>query len=190
MDQAWEWIYLFFIKAATLLDTALSPLEILGPGFVIFFLSLSIVLVTRVISKFYVTQRYITLKEEFEHWKHIRDEALKHPDKEKGKRLARNVDKAELNKVYYDFFFEGLLKNFITNVIPILFMASYITTVYTPETLMERFGRKWVFSVSFGSSPVNFSSFFWFVISIILSFLLFFIIKKVIKKKYAATKTD
>lgn len=188
MDQVWERIHFFLNKVAMLLDTALSPLEILGPGFIIFFLAFSIVMVTRIIAKFYVTKRYITLKEEFEHWQSIREEAMKQPDKEKGKRMARNIDKAELNKVYYDYFFEGLMKNFITNVIPILFMASYVTTIYTPETLMERFGKKWVFSVSFGSSPVHFSSFFWFVVSVILSFLLFFFVKKMIKKRNAHEK--
>ena len=105
---------------------------------------------------------------------------------DKGKRLARNIDKAELNKVYYDYFFEGLLKNFITNVIPILFMVTYVTTVYTPETLLKRFGDEWVFSFSIGSSfQMDISSMFWFVICIILSFTLFIILKLVYKKLYA-----
>jgi hypothetical protein len=132
-----------------------------------------------------VTKRFITLKKEFKHWQGIREEAMKHPDREKGKRLARNIDKAELNKVYYDYFFEGLLKNFITNVIPILFMATYVTTVYTPATLLKRFGDEWVFSFSIGESfHMDISSLFWFVICIILSFILFIILKLVFKKLY------
>jgi hypothetical protein len=190
LDGIWEVIYAFLNKTVIFLDNLFSPLEIFGPGFVIFFLAVLIVLITRIIARFYVTKRYITLKKEFEHWQGIREEALKHPDKEKGKRLARNVDKAELNKVYYDYFFEGLLKNFITNVIPILFMVTYVTTVYTPQALLERFGAKWVFSFSFGSSfQINMSSLFWFVICIILSFILVIILKQVFKKWYANKKT-
>jgi len=185
MDRTWEMIYTFLNKVAVFLDTLFSPLEILGPGFVIFFLAFLIVIITRVMSRFYVTKRYLILKKEFEHWQGIREEAMKHPDKEKGKRLARNIDKAELNKVYYDYFFEGLLKNFITNVMPILFMVTYVTTVYTPETLLKRFGNKWVFSFSIGESfHMDVSSLFWFVICIILSFTLFIILKRVFKKLY------
>jgi len=185
MDRIWEVIYAFLNKAVVFLDTLFSPLEIFGPGFLIFFLAFLIVIITRIISRFYVTKRFITLKKEFKHWQGIREEAMKHPDREKGKRLARNIDKAELNKVYYDYFFEGLLKNFITNVIPILFMATYVTTVYTPETLLKRFGDEWVFSFSFGESfHMDISSLFWFVICIILSFILFIILKLVFKKLY------
>jgi Na+-transporting methylmalonyl-CoA/oxaloacetate decarboxylase gamma subunit len=188
LDRVWEVIYTFLTKSVVFLDNLFSPLEILGPGFVIFFLAFLIVLITRIIGRFYVTKRYITLKKEFEHWQGIREEAMKHPDREKGKRLARNIDKAELNKVYYDYFFEGLLKNFITNVIPILFMVTYVTTVYTPETLLKRFGEKWVFSFSFGTSlQINMSSLFWFIICIILSFILFVILKTLFKK-YDANK--
>lgn len=186
MDRVWEVIYTFLNKVVVFLDTLFSPLEILGPGVVIFLLAFLIVIITRVIARFYVTKRYVILKKEFEHWQGIREEALKHPDMDKGKRLARNIDKAELNKVYYDYFFEGLLKNFITNVIPILFMVTYVTTVYTPETLLKRFGDEWVFSFSIGSSfQMDISSMFWFVICIILSFTLFIILKLVYKKLYA-----
>ena len=185
LDRVWEVIYTFLNKAVVFFDTLFSPLEIFGPGFVIFFLALLIVLITRIIARFYVTKRYLTLKKEFEHWQGIREEAMKHPDPEKGKRLARNIDKAELNKVYYDYFFEGLLKNFITNVMPILFMVTYVTTVYTPATLLKRFGNEWVFSFSIGESfHMDVSSLFWFVICIILSFTLFIILKRVFKKLY------
>lgn len=185
LDRVWEVILNFLNKSVVVIDTIFSPLEFLGPGIVIFLLAFLIVCITRVISRFYVTQRYITLKKKFEHWQGVREEAMKHPDREKGKRLARNIDKAELNKVYYDYFFEGLLKNFITNVIPILFMVTYVTTVYTPATLLKRFGDEWVFSFSIGESfHMDISSLFWFVICIILSFVLFIILQLVFKKLY------
>ena len=190
LDRIWDVIYTFLNKTVVFMDTLFSPLEILGPGVVIFFLAFLIVLITRIIARFYVTKRYLTLKKEFEHWQGIRDEALKHPDREKGKRLARNIDKAELNKVYYDYFFEGLLKNFITNVIPILFMVTYVTTVYTPQTLLKRFGDKWVFSFSFGSSfQMNISSLLWFVICVFLLFILVAVLKQIFKKRYVNKKT-
>jgi Na+-transporting methylmalonyl-CoA/oxaloacetate decarboxylase gamma subunit len=189
LDRVWEVILAFLNKSVVFLDTIFSPLEFMGPGVVIFLLAFLIVCITRVISRFYVTQRYLTLKKEFKHWQGIREEALKHPDITKGKRLARNIDKAELNKVYYDYFFEGLLKNFITNVIPILFMVTYVTTVYTPQTLIKRFGKEWVFSFSIGSSfHMNIGSLFWFVICIILSFILFIVLKLIFKKYYAKKK--
>jgi len=74
----------------------------------------------------------------------------------------------------------------MVNVLPILLVVSYVTTVYTPANLLERFGKQWVFSFSFGSSStVNVSSMLWFVICIILSYIIFAILKMVIKKLYA-----
>jgi len=191
LDQVWEIILTFLNKVVVVLDTLFSPLEVMGPGVVIFLLAFIIICITRILSHFYVTKRYITLKKDFEHWQGIREEAMKHPDREKGKRLARNIDKAELNKVYYDYFFEGLLKNFITNVIPILFVATYVITVYTPQTLLERFGDKWVFAFSIGSSfQMNISSLFWFVICIIVSFILFMVLKLIFFKKHHGNKKN
>ena len=185
LDKVWELIYAFLSSTVVFLDTLLSPLEFLGPGAVIFLLAFLVVIFTRILSQFYVTKRYIRLEKEYRYWQGIREEAMKHPDSTKGKRLARNVDKAELNKAYYDYFFEGLLKHFIVNVLPILLMVSYITKIYTPQTMLKRFGEKWVFSFSFGSSsPIDVGSLLWFVICLILSFILFAVIKKVFKKRY------
>ncbi|MBC8442124.1 MAG: hypothetical protein H8D87_20850 [Deltaproteobacteria bacterium] len=184
LDRAWELIYAFLTGVVVFLNTLFSPLEALGPGFVIFVLAFIVVIFTRIIARFYVTKRYVHLGKQFQHWKGVRDEAIKHPDREKGKALAKNIDQAELNKAYYDYFFEGLLKHFIGNVLPILLMVSYITTIYTPANLLKRFGEKWVFSFTFRSSQVNVSSLLWFVICLILSFILWAVIKKVIKKRY------
>jgi len=190
MDRTWEVISAFLNNLMILLDTFFSPLEFMGPGFVIFVLSFLVVIVTKSLSRFYRTKRYVTLEKDFQHWKRIREEALKHPDREKGKTLAKNIDQAKLNKVYYDYFFEGLLKHFITNVLPILLMVAYVTKVYTPATLLNRFGKKWVFSFSFGSaSQVNVSSMLWFVVCLILSFIFFAILKKGYKTKNAKKKT-
>lgn len=181
MDIAWEHIEAFLTIIVAVLGKLFSPLEVFGPAIVIFVLSFLVVCLTKFLSKVYVTRRYLKLKKAFEHWRKIRETALKHPDREKGKTLAKNIDQAQLNKAYYDYFFEGLLKNLITTVLPILLMAAYITRVYTPQTLLTRFGDKWVLSLSFGTSPVNFSSLFWFVVCLILSFILFTLFKNVLK---------
>ena len=185
LDRVWDLIYAFLTRAVVFIDTLFSPLESFGPGVVIFFLAFLVVIVTRILARFYVTKRYVKLEKEYLHWQGIRQEAMKHPDREKGKALAKNVDQAQLNRAYYDYFFEGLLKHFFTNVLPILLMVSYVTTVYTPETLFKRFGEKWVFSFSFGaSSQVNVSSLLWFVICLIVSFVLFAVVNRIYQKRY------
>ncbi len=186
LDRVWEVIYSFLNNTIMFLDALFSPLEVFGPGVVIFFLAFLSICTTRIISKFYVTKRYILLEKEFHHWQGVRKEALNHPDGEKGKALAKNIDQAELNKAYYDYFFEGMLKHFIGNVLPVLLMVSYVTSVYTPEALLERFGEKWVFSLTLGSSfHVDVSSLFWFVLCLLPSFLLIAVLKKVYKIRYA-----
>ncbi len=186
LDRVWGVIELFLNSTVVFLDTILSPLEIFGPGVVIFILALLIAAITRLLSRFYVTKRYIKLEKEFHHWQGVRQEAMKHPDREKGKALAKNIDQAELNRAYYDYFFEGLLKNFITTVLPILLMVAYVTKVYTPQNLMQRFDKEWVFSISFGSSfEINASSLLWFVVCLIISFIFWAILKTVFKNRYA-----
>ncbi len=182
LDRLWGQIELYLNATVMFIDRGLSPLEVLGPGFVIFILALGVAVLTRVFSRFYVTKRYLRLEKEFRHWQQIREEAMKHPDAEKGKLLAKNVDQAKLNHVYYDYFFEGLMKSFITNVLPILVVASYVTTVYTPSTLMQRFGTRWVYSFGSGSSLVNISSLFWYIICLLFSFVLIFLVKILVSK--------
>jgi len=183
LDRVWEPIEAFLNGAVVFIDTLFAPLEIFGPAVVIFCLAFLVVVVTRTIAKFYVTKRYIKLEKEYKYWQGVREEAMKHSDREKGKALAKNIDQAELNKAYYDYFFEGLLKHFIVNVLPILLMVSYLTKVYTPQNLLKRFGEEYIFSFSFGSSsPINVSSLLWFVICLLLSYILFAALKKIFLK--------
>ncbi|MCG8638126.1 MAG: hypothetical protein MI862_00230 [Desulfobacterales bacterium] len=183
LDKAWDYIEIVLAYAVSLLDRMVSPFEVLGPAAVIFLLTFLVVLLTRFLSKYFVTKRYLALKEEFEHWHKIRKEALKHPDPDKGKALARNIDQAELNRAYYDYFFEGLLKNIAATILPVLLAAAYITTKYRPENLLDRFGSEWVLVISLGRTPIQFSSFFWFVICLILSFVIYAVVKNSFKKK-------
>ncbi|MCD4675539.1 MAG: hypothetical protein K8S18_06015 [Desulfobacula sp.] len=185
LDRVWEPIEAFLNGTVVFMDTLFSPLELFGPAVVIFLLAFLVVIITRTIARFYITKRYVRLEKQFKHWHGVREEAMKHPDREKGKALAKNIDQAQLNKAYYDYFFEGLLKHFIVNVLPILFMVAYVANVYTPQTLLKRFGEEWVFSFSLGSSSqTNVSSLLWFVICLILSFILFAVLKMIYKKRY------
>ncbi|MCD4743806.1 MAG: TMCO1/EMC3 family protein [Desulfobacteraceae bacterium] len=189
LDKIWEPIEAFLNYTIVSLDRILSPLEVFGPWFVIFILAFAIVILTRIIARFYVTKRYLKLEKEFKHWHGVREEAMKQSDRKKGKALAKNIDQAELNKAYYDYFFEGLLKHFATNVLPILLMVAYVTKVYTPQTLLSRFGEKWIFSFSLGStSPTNVSSLLWFIICLIFSFILYAVLKMIFKKKICQKK--
>ena len=189
LDNAWGYIEFFLNYSIRVMDKIFSPLEAIGPWFVIFILAFLVVIFTRIMARLYVTKRHVSLEKEFYHWKDVRDEAMKHPDRKKGKALAKNIDQAQLNKAYYDFFFEGLLKNFITNVLPILLMIAYVVKIYTPETLLNKFGKEWIFSFSLGSSfHMDISSLFWFLICLILSFILFAVLKMVYRKRYAKKK--
>lgn len=187
MDKAWEHIEAAIYNAVIIIDRLISIFEFLGAPVLLFLIALGIVLSTRFISKHFVTQRYKELKKEFEHWQSVRAQALNHPDPEKGKRLARNIDQAELNKAYYDYFFEGMLKNILCNVLPILVTAAYLIKTYTPEVLLERFGQAHVFLLTFGHTRIEVSSLFWYVISLLVCYILYGGFKVVTWKKSKTT---
>ncbi len=183
VDRLWDFIEIYLDKITLFMDKIISPLDVLGPGVVIFILAFVTVIFTRIMAKFYVTKRYIQLEKEYEHWKALRDEALKHDDREKGKRLARNIDSAKLNQAFYDYFIEGFLKNIITNVLPILLMLAYVMKAYSPAELADRFNRQYVFFINTGgSTPMPIGTMFWFVISVLCSFIIFSGFKMAYKK--------
>ncbi|MBT8349986.1 MAG: hypothetical protein KJO26_01955, partial [Deltaproteobacteria bacterium] len=123
---------------------------------------------------------------EFKHWYNIRQEATKCQDPEKAKLLAKNIDQAKLNKVYYDFFFEGFMLGIITKYLPILIFAAYVNEAYRTENLIKVFGREYVFKfASSGSNPVLVGGVFWFIVSILLIYLCWFLIKRLYKKVMA-----
>jgi len=98
--------------------------------------------------------------------------------------MARNIDQAKLNKVYYDYFFEGLLNNVLTTILPILLMAAYVNEAYNPEKLQKLFGRSHVFSISgTGDDPILVGALVWYVLSIILVHVLWAIGKRLFVKK-------
>jgi len=84
------------------------------------------------------------LQKEFHHWYKMRQEALKCEDPAKAKLLAKNIDQAKLNKLYYDYFFEGLMNNLATLYLPIFILLAYVNEAYRSSNLSKLFGRDYI----------------------------------------------
>ena len=179
LDTIWEKIAAAFIAVAEGFDALLAPFHFLGPAMVIFLLAVLTVLLTKSLNRIIITKRYIRLEKKYKHWYNLRQTALTCEDREKGKALAKNIDQAELNRAYYDYFFEGLLLGFARKIIPILFMFAYINEYFQPKRLVERFGQSYIFK--FGSSsgePVVIGSVVWYLLSLLIVYLAWYIVKK------------
>jgi len=186
-DIVWVKIIAVMQGAVHVMDRLVAPLNALGPGVVIFTLVFVTVCLTKLFKKFYTTKRYEALKKEFNHWAEIRKQALQSEDPQKGKALAKNIDQAKLNKVYYDYFFEGLLNNILTTVLPMLLMAAYVNDAYKTEKLLQLFGRSHIFKMyAFGGDPIPVGALAWFVLSLLLVHLIWAVIKLQYKSKKKA----
>lgn len=184
LDTLWLKILGALESVFNLVNELLAPLHFLGPAGLIFLTTLLLVIFTKIVSRYYNTKRYRNLKANYEHWFEVRRQALASDDPEKGKALAKNIDQAELNKAYYDYFFEGFLKNIIVTILPILLTAAYIVKAYKPDNLEKIFGQAYIFSFSgAGNEPVLISAFFWFVICLILVHILWFFGSRLLKKQ-------
>lgn len=183
LDIVWSKIVLGVGSIFTLVNRILAPLEVMGPVPVIVLLVLITVVATKFFSRVYTTKRYEALKEEFTHWFNLRKEALACQDREKGKLLARNIDQAKLNKLYYDFFFEGLLKNILTTYLPCLIVAAYINEAYQPDNLMTKFGRNYVVKIdATDGDTVLLGALFCYVILLLAAYLCWYAAGKVIAR--------
>ena len=165
-----------FVKG---LDFIFAPLNLLGPAVVILVIVLLTVAATKFLSKIYKTKRYLKLQKEFQYWYNLRNEALTCKDPEKGKALAKNIDQAKLNKVYYDFFFEGLLNSIPTKYLPILIMLAYVNEAFKSEKLLKNFGKEYIFKfVNIDGNVIKIGAVFWFVLSMLLVYLVWFVFEK------------
>lgn len=185
LDTLLVLIETLLLKLVAILDIILSPLEILGPEFVIFTIAFVVVLVSFFLNRIYTTKRHIELKEKFEYWYDLKQEALKQDNREKGKGVAKNIDQAKLNRLYYDYFFEGFLKGLVTTWLPVFLMLGYVTTIYSPQALLVRFGHEYLFAdgvITLSSVKIN--SVFWYFISVIFSFIAVAGVKYKYKKKH------
>ena len=165
-----------FVKG---LDFIFAPLNPLGPAVVILVIVLLTVAATKFLSKIYKTKRYLKLQKEFQYWYNLRNEALTCKDPEKGKALAKNIDQAKLNKVYYDFFFEGLLNSIPTKYLPILIMIAYVNEAFKSEKLLKIFGKEYIFKfINIDGNVIKIGAVFWFVLSMLLVYLVWFVFEK------------
>ncbi len=183
MDLAWEQIELGVQLAAAVVDRLLMPLHSLGPVVIIALLALIAVAIAKVAGRFFQTRRYQELKGEFQHWYNLRQQALTCEDREKGKMLAKNIDQAKLNRVYYDYFFEGFLKSLVTRFLPLLTVLAYVNTAFRPENLMHHFGRDHLFSWQWMvTEPVKINAPFWYVMAIIGVYVIWAIAARLIRR--------
>lgn len=161
------------------LDVLVAPFHFLGPGVIIFLLAVLTVLFTKSLNRMIITKRYARLEKEFRHWYTVRHEAMTCEDREKGRAMAKNIDQAKLNKVYYDYFFEGLMLGLIRKIIPIFFMFAYINEYFKPQRLTEHFGQSYVFKINLtAGEPVVVGTIFWYFLSLLMVYLAWAVIKR------------
>ena len=181
-DMLWFNILIGVQHLKSFMDIIVSPLHAMGPAVAIFAIAFAAVLVTKFLTKIIKTKRYGQLKQNFEYWFNLRQDALKSEDSEKSRLMAKNIDRANLNKAYYDYFFEGFMLSLVSKFLPILVLLAYVNEAYQPNNLLKLFGQDYIFKfggVNAGATPVGAA--FWFVISMVMIYLLIFTFKKVMK---------
>ncbi len=180
LDILWLKIVVGVQFVKHILDIIFGPLNALGPAVAIATIALITVVVTKILSKKFKTRRYKELRKQFEYWLGVRREAQKCEDPDKAKLLAKNIDQAKLNKLYYDYFFEGFLNNLATTYLPIFSLLAYVNETYRPSNLSKLFGRDYIFR--FGGDPgqpISIGAVFWFVVCIFLIYLGWYLVKTV-----------
>lgn len=183
LDVIWEYMAAGFQSLAETFYSILQNLHFLGPLVLITLLALGTVGITKLLSRWIITKRYTELEKNFKYWVAIRDEAMKCEDREKGKRMARNIDQAELNKAYYDYFFEGFMLGIVRKIVPIFFMFAFINEFYRSERLLEIFGREYVLKLaSTSGEPVLIGAVFWYLISLLLGYLTWFFVGRAFRR--------
>jgi uncharacterized membrane protein (DUF106 family) len=188
LDIVWFNIIDFFHYVRTLLDAVFAPINALGPAFTIFTIALLTVIITKFLAGTFKTQRYRELKKEFEHWFNIRQEALKCNDSQKAKLLAKNIDQAKLNQIYWDYFLEGFLISLATRLLPIFCFFAYVNEAYKLENLITLFGKEYIFKVKWLNQELFFvGAGLWFVLSLLLIYFAWFVIKRLTVQKQAVT---
>lgn len=184
LDRIWFRIVDMVAAGVVVLDALFAPLNALGPAPAVSVIALASVALTKLLGRIIPeTRRYKELKQKFLQLVALRREAMKSEDREKGERLARNIDQAELNQVYYNYFFEGFLRGILTRYIPLFSMLAYVNEAYRPERLTALFGKGYLFKFSGGGEPVLIGGVLWFVVSVLLVYTGWFVCEKVICKR-------
>lgn len=184
LDTLWEYIMAGGQHLGDWMYFLVQHLHFLGPAPVISALALFTVGLTKFLDKIIITRRYIELEKAFQDLLKLRQETQNFADREKGARMARNIDKAELNRVYYDYFFEGLLLGIVRRILPIFFMFAFIDEYYRPERLQETFGKGFVLQIPTTSgAPVPIGGVFWYFISLLTIYILWAVVARRLRKK-------
>ncbi len=177
LDTIWEKITIGAIALANGFDALLSPLHFLGPAPIIFLLAILTVFITKGLNRIIITKRFSRLGKEFGRLYNLRQAAMECEDREKGALMEKNIDKAELNRVYYDYFFEGMLLGLVRKALPILIILAYINEYFKPERLIELFGRNYIFKFNSNSGdPLLIGVIPWYILSLVLVYLAWYLI--------------
>ncbi len=196
LDRAWEHIYALILTTATAVDSLLSPLQpFIGPAGIIMLLAIITVCTTKFLGKKCRTKRHRELEKQFYYWLSVREEAMRCEDREKGSRMAKNIDKAKLNKCYYDYFLEGLLLSLATTYLPVLMVISYINATYRPDTLMLLTGKHHIIQIGTASGePLIIGSIFFYIVSLLFTYASWYLVAKYAtkyqRKKIVATLNE
>lgn len=173
LDTLWNHIVTLFTVLGGAVFSVTEKLHFLGPAVLIALFAVLTVCLTKLLNRVIITKRYRALEKNFQHWLELRNQATQCEDREKGNRMARNIDQAELNKAYYDYFFEGLLLGIARKVIPIFFIFGFINEYYQQKNLLSYFGRDYVLKFT-GSSgePTLVGAAFWYFIALLSCYIL------------------
>lgn len=190
LNIVWDNLYTTVLLMTGRLDQLLLPVhEYFGPAAVIIPLAVITVCITKYMNRKFRTKRHKRLEEDFHYWLSVRHEAMQCEDRDKGKRLARNIDQAKLNRSYYDYFFEGLLLSLFNTYLPVLMVLSYVNRFYRPGRLLELTGKEYVFR--FGSSsgePILIGSIFLYLCALFSTYLLWIGVKKILAPNFAKSE--
>jgi len=179
MDMLWEKIVDTVVLVGDGFDNFVALFDFLGPAVLIFLLAFLIVLITKGLTRLIVTKRFVQLEKEYKRLFELRQATAKWEDREKGRRMARNIDQGELNKVYYDYFFEGFMLGLARKILPIFTMLAYVNEYFRADRLAERFGSAYVFEFpSSGGEPVLIGGLMWYLLSLLFIYLTWHIIAK------------
>lgn len=187
MDTLWTIILILITHVQSGIFQLISPLHVLGPEAAIAAAAFVTVFFARLFTGRFKTRRYKALEKEFRYWYHVKQEALKlkQEDPEKARQLGINIDKAKLNEVYYNYFFEGLLNNLLTMYIPVFSMMAFVNYTYMPGSLEEMFGRRYLFEISWINGGVyQVGAVFWFVFCVFASYALLFAAGRLLRRHF------
>ena len=184
LDQLWMKIVAVAVFAADGLDALLTPLHGLGPAAILSILAVFTVVVTKTLNRLVITKRFIHLEKEFQRLSQLRREAMQCEDREKGRLMAKNIDKGELNRVYYDYFFEGLLLGLARKVLPVAILVAFINEYFRPERLSALFGKIYVFKFNgLGGEPILIGAVFWYVLSLLVGYLAWSLVQRKLNRR-------